>query len=281
MNEIVLDNTSMPVINGCDLLVASNPFYHADRILDFHVMIYVLEGAIYVTEDNVDYSIYPGELLFLKKGIHHYGKFEIPKGTKWHFIHFYLNEGDNTERFSAGVSQIIPNEAVKYYSVLPKKLTNLSGTALETKIKDFTNYYQSVNPFTAWDINVRLWNLLSHITKYDTPNTDTESLSGKICDYLTEHSYEQFSAKKLEAQFFLSYKHMAAVFKKEKGITMQQYHNSIKMNEAARLLRSTLLSVGEIGEIVGFSDILYFSRCFHLFHGVSPTTYRKHSKFKY
>lgn len=74
---------------------------------------------------------------------------------------------------------------------------------------------------------------------------------------------------------------MSAIFKKEKGMTIQQYHNSIKMNEAARLLRSTLLSVGEIGEKIGFSDILYFSRCFSSFHGISPTAYRKRCRYEY
>ena len=75
MHELILWNNSMPVINGCDKLVAPEDFLHADRILDFHVLIYVVDGAIYVTEDDVDYDVEAGGLMFLKAGVHHYGKY--------------------------------------------------------------------------------------------------------------------------------------------------------------------------------------------------------------
>ena len=70
---------------------------------------------------------------------------------------------------------------------------------------------------------------------------------------------------------------MAHLFKKEKGVTMQQYHNSVRMDEACRLLCSTLMSIGEIADKLGFSDVLYFSRCFHTYTGKSPSAYRKES----
>ena len=67
LNEVILQNNVLPVLCGCDVLVASEPFYHSDRITDFNVLIYVTNGTIYVTEDNMDYSVSKGELLFLKK----------------------------------------------------------------------------------------------------------------------------------------------------------------------------------------------------------------------
>ena len=103
------------------------------------------------------------------------------------------------------------------------------------------------------------------------------SLSDRICDYLNEHYNQQFSAKELEKSFYLSYKYMASVFRKEKGTTMQQYHNEVRMNRAQSLLKSTFLSIGEISRMLGFTDVLYFSRCFRQFSGVSPTEYRKNA----
>ena len=70
---------------------------------------------------------------------------------------------------------------------------------------------------------------------------------------------------------------MSQLFKKEKGVTMQQYHNSVRMDEACRLLCSTLMSIGEIADKLGFSDVLYFSRCFRNYTGKSPSAYRKDS----
>lgn len=58
-------------------------------------------------------------------------------------------------------------------------------------------------------------------------------------------------------------------------MTMQQFHTSVPIETACRLLRSTLLPVGEISRQVGYINMLYFSRCFHTVMGMSPTEYRK------
>ena len=55
-------------------------------------MIYVADGVIYVTEDEKDHEIGAGELFFLKNRIRHYGKREIPRGTKWYYVHFFLDD---------------------------------------------------------------------------------------------------------------------------------------------------------------------------------------------
>ena len=47
------------------------------------------------------------------------------------------------------------------------------------------------------------------------------------------------------------------------------------MLEAARLLRYTSLSVGEVAFRTGFDDQLYFSRAFKRHHGEAPMAYRE------
>ena len=49
MNEITMNNVILPVVSSCDYLAAQESFFHADRIADFHVMIYVTDGCIPVT----------------------------------------------------------------------------------------------------------------------------------------------------------------------------------------------------------------------------------------
>ncbi len=50
------------------------------------------------------------------------------------------------------------------------------------------------------------------------------------------------------------------------------------MLEAARLLRFTDLSVGQVADAVGFTDPLYFSRAFKRHHGVAPQGFRGRSR---
>lgn len=265
----------MPVLSMCDLCAASEPFYHPDRVADFYVLIYVIEGTIYVTEGDVDYAVNAGELLFLKKGIHHFGKKENPRGTRWYYAHFDMEEESGGEEFFPDASPLPSYVPSVYRKALPKLTKGLRGSIIERKIFEMTEYSHSDDRMKKWRINGILCDLLSEIV-ISSENGDKQlRLSDSICESLSKRCREPFSAKALEREFFLSYKYMAAVFKRETGTTMQKFHNSLRMKEAARLLRSTLLSVGEVAVQVGFGDMLYFSRCFHSFFGVSPTEYRK------
>lgn len=281
MNEIILSNTLMPVINGCNFCIAPEDFLHADRLIDFNILIYVVEGCIYVTEGEIDYEVHAGELLFLKSGIRHFGKLPIQKGTKWHYVHFHLHTPADLFLFTPDESPIIQNTLLHYQTTLPKKLTNLKYTEIAQAINSLTDYFHGNDPMKKWHINSKFFNLLSQIAFYSTLSTSTSTLSNQICDYLTTHYTEAFSSSKLEQHFFLSYKHMAAVFKKEKQLTMQQYHTQIRMHAACKLLQTTLMPIGQISETLGYKDMLYFSRCFHHFIGMSPTDYRKYQISSY
>lgn len=268
-----MSNSMMPGMDSGNLCAAAEPFLHADRILAFHVLIYVLEGVIYVTEDGVDYTIEAGEMLFLKKGVRHFGKKEVPKGTRWYYIHFYAEEG--SERTGIG-QEDIPDEEV----ALPKKLSHLTGSILAEKIAALIESARSGDGMDSWYRNMRLFEVLS-LAAFFQKKEIKRTLSEEICVYLQAHMKETFSAKEMERHFYLSYKHMAAVFKKEKQMTMQQYHTKLRMDAACRLLESTLLSVGEIGRQIGYEDVLYFSRIFHRSEGMSPTAYRRRAMTLY
>ncbi len=274
MNEILLPNTVMPVLCGCDYIVASEPFLHADRIADFHILIYVTEGTIYVTEDEVNFIVGAGELLLLKSGVHHYGKIHVPRGTKWHYAHFTCPQ-EQLPAFTPDSSPIPQYTTIGCSLTLPKKLSGLAGSDIEHEISELIRYFHSDDIMRRWNLNPMLFSLLGKIGMYGTDTAQSPTLSDKICTYLSDSMRMPFSADAVSREFFLSYKHLAAMFKKEKGVTMQQYHTALRMNEACRLLRSTLLPVGEIATQLGYQDMLYFSRCFSRFNGMSPSEYRK------
>lgn len=273
MNEIIFSNKKMPVSSGWGLLAASEPFYHADRTVDFNVMLYVFEGTIFVTEDGLDYAVNEGELLFLKKGVRHFGKREIPKGTRWFFVHFYFDE-EPAEDFFSSDRQLPAYSPACFSAVLPKYLTGLRGSPTEEKILELWQKCSSEDSFKAWYANLWLSELLSFIALKgrDEP---PQRLSDRIEEFLRKHLSEPFSAAAAEREFYLSYKRLAAVFKAEKGVSMQQCHDRLKMEEACRLLRSTLMPVSEAAAAVGFADPLYFSRRFRQIVGKSPTEFRR------
>ena len=164
---------------------------------------------------------------------------------------------------------------MKHSLALPKHLKNLSGSDIEAAFGELVTYFHSADPMKKWDINERLFCLLTKIAHHENRSVQKQSLSDRICNYLTQHLTEPYSSAKLEQVFFLSYKHMTACFKREKSTTPQRYHTQLRMEQACKLLRSTLLPISEISHQLGYTDALYFSRCFHACIGMSPSDYRK------
>ncbi len=282
MNEITINTCELPITISGAYEVASTPFIHMDRTADFHVLIYVTDGYICVTEDEHDYIIRKEELFFLKSGLHHYGKIEIPQGTSWYYVHFCAPQ-DNTAcqpfqiKNEPGNQGLVP-ENNSYTLTLPKLSYIPQSSQPAKKISKFIHYLNSTDPLRRWNLNINLFQLLSECALYSFDNAPTQTpLSDQICQYLGEHVEDAFCASMLEEQFHLSYKHLATSFKKETGTTIQTYHTSLKMNLACKLLRSTLLPIKEISLRLGYQDMLYFSRVFHANIGSSPSAYRRRS----
>lgn len=277
MNEIIIANNSLPQLCGCGLFAASESFIHTDRVPDFCVLIYVIDGCIYVTEGDTDYEVNAGELLILKNGVHHFGKKKINKGTKWIFVHFRISADCNASPFYPDASPLgAYDTTAESILTLPKFLNSVSAR-FEKELKTFIEYAQSDDAYKKWFINQRLFLLLSSLAVSTQGFSNNLTLSDRICRYLSDNIGVPFSSENIEKRFYLSYKYMSHLFKKEKGVTMQQYHNSVRMDEACRLLCSTLMSISEIADKLGFSDVLYFSRCFRNYTGKSPSAYRKDS----
>lgn len=259
---IKLSGRVLPELFDIDTLTAAEDFFHMDRTADFNVLIYVAAGTMYVTENGMDYEINAGELLFLKNGLRHYGRRETLRGTRWVYAHFRLDERCGADA-----------------AVVPKKICGLYGSAIEEKLSGLRGHFHGSDPLKKLRCGSMLYEILLDIASEQYPKP--ESITDRMCAFLEANTDREFSRELISSKFYLSYGNLAARFKKEKHMTMGQYHNSARMKKACRLLRSTLMSVGEIAECLGFSDMLYFSRKFHAFSGVSPTDYRRIAQNKY
>lgn len=258
---ISIDETTLPLVSDCDILTAAENFRHMDRTADFNDMIYVADGIMYVTECDIDYEIGAGELLFLKNGLRHFGKYETLRGTRWVYVHFTISE---------------ENQIEKIY--LPKKMSGLSGSIIEEKLLKLCGTFHSSDKMSRLRTNSQFYDILIDIC-LEQPKG--ESVSDKICDFLDTQTNRSFSQALISEHFYLSYSRLEAEFKQEKGISMGQYHNAARMKKACHLLRSTLMSVGETADALGFADMLYFSKKFRAYTGVSPTEYRRLIQRKY
>jgi AraC-like DNA-binding protein len=64
-------------------------------------------------------------------------------------------------------------------------------------------------------------------------------------------------------------------FKKELGITFQEYLVRLRIDRAQRLLADPRMSVTAVAGAAGFGDLSHFSRTFRRYVGTSPSDYRR------
>ena len=299
--NILLDGLHLPDLLDCDILTASENFFHMDRTADFNVLICVTDGAMYVTEDGRDYEIPAGGLLFLRSGLRHYGRRETPRGTRWFYAHFRLpgpphapfaeaaaETGTGANAAGTGgaaptqtpdgafLRAASPAEDMTPALMLPKQCAFPAGAT--EQMERLCALLRGSYPLHRLRAGVLFYELLLRIGE---GQTEEPRPIDAVCAYLTEHAREPFNKERTAANFLMSYSRLAALFKEEKGIPMGEYHNRARMQEACRLLRSTLLPVGEVADRLGFADPLYFSKKFRAFAGLSPAAYRRLSQQKY
>lgn len=276
--------SELPYVSIVDERTVTSAYKHLDRTTPFHVLLYVMKGQIPIIEDDTEYLLTPGTLFFLKSGVHHWGEKFIKPGTSFIFVHFFLPDTEASclpaREFSPKLTlehhRIRPADYEQTVITLPKITDNLIGSETEYRLQELAAYYNSDDVFRNLHLNTRFADILAGCYKlrFKKPTTTADLRVEEVMTYLRQHRKEAFHSENIEEALGLSYKYLEENFKKKTGMTIQQYHTDLRMHEAARLLRSTLFSVSEISEQVGYQDPLYFSNVFKKSMGYSPRSYR-------
>ncbi len=78
--------------------------------------------------------------------------------------------------------------------------------------------------------------------------------------------------------FQLSEGYVSTVFKEQTGVNFVSYVENVRMEHACELLRTTQMSVDEIGAAVGYNSVQSFRRAFKRVYNESPNDYRKNAR---
>ncbi len=110
-------------------------------------------------------------------------------------------------------------------------------------------------------------------------NDKYKVLTETVKQYISRHLAEDLSLETVSKQFHFSSRYFAHIFKQYTGSNYTAYVNSVRMEEAKRLLRMSDLNINEIARRVGYGDVGHFSRNFKSIIGKRPSEYRrkKHS----
>lgn len=105
---------------------------------------------------------------------------------------------------------------------------------------------------------------------------DLDQDTKRITDTIAKsYSDPAFSVDKLSKEAGISASKIPGILKSQFGMNFKQYLNSIRINEAKRLLKETDNQIVNIAYTVGYNNIPHFNRTFKQLEGVSPKEYRK------
>lgn len=123
---------------------------------------------------------------------------------------------------------------------------------------------------------------LVQLTTYNNQNLQVatssldikKSITKEIVEILENNLYSKITLTDICNQMFYSKTYLNGVFKEIKGITIMQYYQDLKINEAKKLLTKKE-SISLVSEKLCFESPQYFSKVFKAKVGKTPTKYKK------
>ncbi|MEI2464653.1 helix-turn-helix domain-containing protein [Niallia taxi] len=95
--------------------------------------------------------------------------------------------------------------------------------------------------------------------------------------YIFKYIYENISLAVLADYVSMNPKYLSNLFKKEVGISVTEYIQQSKIDEAIKLMIFSNYSLSEIYTLLNFTDQSYFTKVFKKFTGFTPKQYIKNN----
>ena len=264
---------------------AVHPFPVRSHWHHYVEMIYIVEGNIIATVNEVEYYMEEGDLILFHRGDIH----SLSASTYDRAVYEVLKFDSARLTVNSGVTP---------------KLTTLLNAARDQKGEVFfdasvTKQFGLGDLITAcreemdggrlgYDVSVharlcillvrliRLWQDagidFSNLTEYIS---DDELTIRNVLEYIDMHSDERLRVEELAKKCNMSYSHFSKCFKDLYGRSCKEHLELLKIEKAEELLCFTDMSMNDISQELGFSDCSHFIRVFKKLKGVTPRMFMK------
>ena len=153
----------------------------------------------------------------------------------------------------------------------------------KTAIREvFHKYFNPINEISEISNPIERSNFIIHyyenILNYISTNkiSSAKSMVKKCMELVEQNISNPFlSVKWLASQLYINENYLSRIFHKESGIFLIKYINNQRLIKAKHYLDHGYNSIQAVSQMTGFSDPLYFSKCFKKKYGVAPSKYIK------
>lgn len=218
---------------------------------------------------DTTWSIGPGSLFLTPPGVVH----ELHPQTEGRPFSYYAvlfsPDGDTDERV------LLSDE--RFIRSFPRKV----GTRHRLMLEEIKNKFAH----TAWarrraadhTLTAFLFDLYADAEEQRKPYEEPFQFSvhlDRAVSLFQKHIADNCKVADVAGAIGISQAHLTRLFTSRFGVTPFQYYRRLRMEVAVSMLLNSMVSVKEIAYELGYANPFHFSRSFHEFTGMSPTTYR-------
>lgn len=228
------------------------PWIHPTTSIESYEMILVLNGVVYMQEENIEYTLNPNDFILLDADKIH-GGFKQSKGiTSFYWIHFRTPD----------ISKLPPIKKV----IRNLDITHLFKEYIHThRLKAYPDAYK----------DIALLNLLARISEHTlfTKNQSNATVT-RIYQHIRANASPSLSTRDVAKQFEYTQEHLTRLMKKHYGFGMKRINNDFLISKANNLLINTTYSLKQISDILDFGTLNDFLKFYKYHTNLSPTEYR-------
>lgn len=267
-----------------DIHVSINKINNLDFLAHWHVdveLIYVCEGSIRVGINNESRILTKGELAICSSGdIHYYDS----KGMESSVIVLIFNPG------AIGLKDGWPESEHLVYPFVESdlKFQGINLPEVSYKIqKILTNIYEEMHQKTQYynffvksklfelcGIVLRSFPVCSVDIKTDNRKLPLIIAMKKTIDYIENNYSEDITLEALAKKVNLSMFYFSRIFRDISGMNYKIYLNSIRVNKAERMIKTSNMTITDIAFECGFNSIRTFNRVYKAIKGDIPSNIR-------
>ncbi|MCR6514855.1 MAG: AraC family transcriptional regulator [Clostridium chrysemydis] len=269
----------MDIYEGVSVSAKDNYLHWHDEM----EIVYIHSGTGKIHVDLKEYYVKPNDLIFISPTSLHYMSSSSTEELKYEAIVFDLSMFLSSKLDSSSsifikslindkiLYPIINSDNFKNYNLLLEYILKISS---EFKSKDYSYQLKIKGYFFLLFSILFEDNIISNNKSSVINNEKLEKIKSVIM-YIKNNYNNPIKIKDLAKISGYSEYYFIRFFKNQTGKTATNFINSIRIEKAINLLKSTNLSITDIGFETGFSDVSYFIKIFKSFTGSSPASYRK------
>ncbi|MDO4306189.1 MAG: AraC family transcriptional regulator [Eubacteriales bacterium] len=256
---------------------------HWHRELEINI---ILHGTVIAQIDDKLYELHSGEGIFINSNVLHLTKAKFPEQHTEHLTVIFAPE------FLAPAESAIYQEEIAPLLETP----NFRGQPLHTDIswqtdilKEISQAAQSPLPTTpapklkihthlsnAWMILAEQLHCEESVPSLSHADLVTRERTRKMLSFIRDHYPDPLRIENIASSAQISRSECFRCFQKLVSQKPMEYLNNYRLTRAAELLKTTELSILEVGIQCGFSYQSYFGKKFMERYHMSPRKYRKH-----